>query len=146
MKTDFNDPEARLRYLEQHGADAYNAAMAEWKKANTVETVNGYAIRQVHTALFGLAYLIDGLNRGHTTLEGAIAIANAAPTRHFVEVHSPMDQVFVGPFENQQAAEQYAQRLVLDRGFDAWPMTEMEMLASLAKFGELPIQAPEASR
>jgi hypothetical protein len=34
--TDFNDPEARLRYIEAHGIDAYNAAMREWFERNTV--------------------------------------------------------------------------------------------------------------
>ena len=41
-----------------------------------VETVNGHPIRLVHTMRFGASlYMVDGLNRGHQTLDGARQIA-----------------------------------------------------------------------
>jgi hypothetical protein len=40
-----------------------------------VETVNGHPIRLVHTMRFGALYMVDGLNRGHQTLDGARQIA-----------------------------------------------------------------------
>jgi hypothetical protein len=54
---DFN-PEQRLDYLLHHGVDAYNKAMED-HFAKVVETVN----------------MVDGLNRGHQTLDGARQIA-----------------------------------------------------------------------
>jgi hypothetical protein len=39
-----------------------------------VETVNGFNIRLVHSMRFG-ALMVDGLNRGHQTLDGARQIA-----------------------------------------------------------------------
>src|SRR5215831_15209640 len=50
--TDFSDPEQRLDYLLQHGVDAYNKAMED-HFAKLVETVNGHAIRLVHSMRFG---------------------------------------------------------------------------------------------
>ena len=48
--TDFSDPEQRLDYLIHHGIDAYNKAMED-HFATVVETVNGHAIRLVHSML-----------------------------------------------------------------------------------------------
>ena len=59
--TDFSDPGQRLDYLVHHGVDAYNKAMED-HFAKVVETVNGHAIRLVHTMRFGALYMIDGLN------------------------------------------------------------------------------------
>ena len=61
--TDFSDPEQRLDYLLQHGVDAYNKAMED-HFAKVVETVNGHAIRLVHSMRFGALYMVDDeLNR-----------------------------------------------------------------------------------
>ena len=72
---DFNDPEQRLDYLLHHGVDAYNKAMEDHFAKTVVETVNGHPIRLVHTMHFGALYMVDGLNRGHQTLDGARQIA-----------------------------------------------------------------------
>ena len=72
---DFNDPEQRLDYLLHHGVDAYNKAMEDHFAKKVVETVNGHPIRLVHTMRFGALYMVDGLNRGHQTLDGARQIA-----------------------------------------------------------------------
>jgi hypothetical protein len=66
--------EQRLDYLLHHGVDAYNKAMED-HFAKVVETVNGHPIRLVHTMRFGALYMVDGLNRGHQTLDGARQIA-----------------------------------------------------------------------
>jgi hypothetical protein len=73
--TDFSDPEQRLDYLLQHGIDAYNKAMEDHFAKTVVETVNGHPIRLVHSMPFGALYMVDGLNRGHQTLDGARQIA-----------------------------------------------------------------------
>ena len=70
-----SDPEQRLDYLLQHGVDAYNKAMEDHFAKTVVETVNGHPIRLVHTMRFGALYMVDGLNRGHQTLDGARQIA-----------------------------------------------------------------------
>ena len=72
--TDFNDPEQRLDYLLHHGVDAYNKAMED-HFAKVVETVNGHAIRLVHSMRFGALYMVDDLHRSHQTLDGARQIA-----------------------------------------------------------------------
>ena len=74
-----HDPEARLRYIEANGIDAYNKAMAEFFERTTVATENGYKIRRVESGRFGTIYMVDGLNRGHQTLRGAQQIAREAP-------------------------------------------------------------------
>jgi hypothetical protein len=63
-------------------------------------------------------------------------------TKFFVEVHAPMDQVFVGPFETKQAAEQYAGALIKEKGYSCYTMTEQEKQLSVDRYGALPIQAP----
>ena len=69
--TDFSDLEQRLDYLLHHGVDAYNKAMEDHFAKTMVKTVNGHPIRLVHTMRFGALYMVDGLNRGHQTLDGA---------------------------------------------------------------------------
>ena len=72
--TDFSDPGQRLDYLVHHGVDAYNNAVED-HFAKVVETVNGHAIRLVHSMRFGALYMVEGVNRGHQTLDGARQIA-----------------------------------------------------------------------
>ena len=69
--TDFSDPEHRLDYLIHHSVDAYNKATEDHFAKMVVETVNGFNIRLVHSMRFGALYMVDGLNRGHQTLDGA---------------------------------------------------------------------------
>ena len=73
--TDFSDAEQRLDYLLRHGVDAYNKATEDHFAKMVVETVNGFNIRLVHSMRFGALYMVDGLNRGHQTLDGARQIA-----------------------------------------------------------------------
>jgi len=61
-------------------------------------------------------------------------------TKLYIEVVAPMDQVFIGPFDSAEAADAYA-ATVRAKGHDAFPMTEAEMRASMAEFGEIPIQS-----
>ena len=59
----------------------------------------------------------------------------------YLLVLAPMDQVFVGPFETWAAADDYG-AAIRDKGHDAIALTEAEMLASVDKFGPLPVQEP----
>lgn len=63
--------------------------------------------------------------------------------KHYVEVHAPMDQVFVGPFRDAGAATQYAKGLRAKRGFNCYPLDEAQMRASVEEWGVLPVQTPE---
>jgi hypothetical protein len=49
-----------------------------------------------------------------------------------------MDTVFVGPFESEKAAQEYD----IGADFDRHVMTETEMRANVAAFGECPFQSP----
>lgn len=71
---DWNDPAARGRLIERVGIDEYNRLQQEEFERQTVETVNGHAIRIVGSR-FGRVYMVDGTDRGHQTLEGARKIA-----------------------------------------------------------------------
>ncbi len=62
----------------------------------------------------------------------------------YVEVHAPMDCVFVGPFATMAAAVQHAADIVTNTGHDAYPMTEAQMQDSVTDYGALPLQSPEA--
>jgi hypothetical protein len=59
----------------------------------------------------------------------------------YLFVMAPMDQVFVGPFDNEAAANAYA-KPILARNHDCYLMTEAEMLASQKEHGALPVQEP----
>jgi hypothetical protein len=76
-----NDPESRLRYIERYGLDAYDKAMAEFFDRSTVTTENGYKIRHVQSGRFGTIYMVDGLNKGSATIDGAKEIARRAATQ-----------------------------------------------------------------
>jgi hypothetical protein len=60
----------------------------------------------------------------------------------YLFVMAPMDQVFVGPFATEAAANAYA-KPILARNHDCYLMTEAEMLVSQKKHGELPVQEPK---
>lgn len=74
----WDDPEARARFIERVGPDAYNAAHLQHMRDSTVETVNGHGIRKVRSARFGLIFMVDGTNSGSQTIEGAREIARKA--------------------------------------------------------------------
>lgn len=57
---------------------------------------------------------------------------------YYILVISPMDTVFVGPFESEKAAQEYD----IGADFDRHVMTETEMRANVAAFGECPFQSP----
>lgn len=63
-------------------------------------------------------------------------------TKYYVEVHAPMDQVFVGPFESHADALAYAAPIIMKRGHDAYVIDESMMGKSIAEYGEIPIQTP----
>ncbi len=61
----------------------------------------------------------------------------------FVEVHAPMDQVFVGPFASEALAQGYVERHEAEYPtHECWAMNKHAMEASLAEFGAIPIQPP----
>jgi hypothetical protein len=59
----------------------------------------------------------------------------------YLYVAGPMDQVFVGPFETEAAANEYA-KPILAKNHDAYLMTEAEMLTNQKVYGEIPVQEP----
>lgn len=71
----WDDPEARFRLIERVGVDEYNRQLEEHHRQSIVTTVNGHAIRPVHSQRFGRIYMVGDTNKGHATLEGAILIA-----------------------------------------------------------------------
>lgn len=60
---------------------------------------------------------------------------------HYVLVIAPMDQTFVGPFYQREAAESHALTIRQERGFDAYPMTAAEREENESTFGPLPLQS-----
>ena len=53
--------------------------MAEFFETHhRVTTENGYKIRRVESGRFGTIYMVDKLNRGHRTIDGAREIARLA--------------------------------------------------------------------
>lgn len=64
--------------------------------------------------------------------------------QYFVEVHAPMDETFVGPFDDCLSAHAYAGKLKKDHpNFDTYVMDGTQREASIAEFGDIPLQAPE---
>lgn len=59
----------------------------------------------------------------------------------YLLVIAPIDQVFVGPFETEAAANAYAKPITA-KNHDAYLMTEAEMLANQKAYGEIPVQEP----
>jgi hypothetical protein len=59
----------------------------------------------------------------------------------YILVVAPMDQVFIGPFETDTAADDYA-AAIRAKGHDAFTLTKAEMFDSMEKFGALPVQTP----
>jgi hypothetical protein len=78
MTINWHDPAERLALVERVGVEEYNRQHAEHMRRSVVATVNGYKIRRTVSQRFGVIFMVDGLNKGHGTLEGASAIARAA--------------------------------------------------------------------
>lgn len=68
-------PENRYAASQALGHERYNAAMAAHAKANTVATVNGYALRWVTSQRFGPLCMVQEAKVGFRTLEQAKAHA-----------------------------------------------------------------------
>ena len=62
--------------------------------------------------------------------------------KFYLLVHAPLDQVFIGPFETEAAANAYA-KPILAKNHDCYLMTEAEMLANQNEYGALPVQEPK---
>jgi hypothetical protein len=77
MKMNWNDPAARADLIARVGVSEYDRLQKEEHKRQTIETVNGHAIRIVYCR-FGKIYMVDGTNCAHQTLEGARKIARNA--------------------------------------------------------------------
>jgi hypothetical protein len=79
MAMDWNDPAARLRYLEEHGPEAYNHAIKAHFEASTIETVNGYPIRPMDSGQFGRLFMVGPAGPAFTTLAEAEDFARSKP-------------------------------------------------------------------
>ena len=75
----FNDPASRAGYIERHGIEAYNSAMADHHRRTVVETVNGHAIRTVQTR-FGCLFAVGDTGTAYATLQQARAFARESAT------------------------------------------------------------------
>ena len=78
---DCDDPEAWIDLIWRVGVARYNQLLRAHQRASVIETMNGYDIRAVRTQSFGLIYLVDGLDAGSPTLEGARQMAAEASRR-----------------------------------------------------------------
>lgn len=76
MSVDWDSPESRLAFLERVGAQAYNKAFAEHRKASALEMVNGREIFPVNSARFGRLFGVEGSGSYFTTIEAARDEAN----------------------------------------------------------------------
>jgi hypothetical protein len=72
----WDDPEARAALIERVGAKAYNQMFEDYVKATTLEVVNGYGIRPVHSQRWGRIYMIEGTGTGFRTWAEARNHAN----------------------------------------------------------------------
>lgn len=71
---DWNDPQARFALIERVGLKEYNRLIKEHLAKAVIETVNGHTIRVVHFRGCPV-YMVDGMDRGSTSLEEARKIA-----------------------------------------------------------------------
>lgn len=75
MSINWDDPVQRCHLIERVGVDTYSQMFKEHQDRSVIERVNGHAIRAINSPRFGRIYMVDGLGRGHSTLEGARKIA-----------------------------------------------------------------------
>jgi hypothetical protein len=75
---DWDNPAERLALIERIGTQAYNDALAEHVRQNTISTVGGHGIRATRTR-FGRLYQVMGTGKAFMTLEQAKAYAAANP-------------------------------------------------------------------
>jgi hypothetical protein len=81
----WHDPAERFALIERVGVAEYTRQRAEHVAESVsehmaeavVETVNGHAIRVVHSELFGKLYMVDDIGRSAATLEVAREIARS---------------------------------------------------------------------
>jgi hypothetical protein len=77
----WDDPAQRLALIERVGVTEYNRLQRENFARSTLVIINGYGIREVNSGRFGRIFIVDGLGKGHSTFDGAKALAAAAPAR-----------------------------------------------------------------
>lgn len=75
---DWNDPAARAHLIQKIGPTKYNEALAAHQAASSIETVNGYSIRPVHS-LFGALLSVAGTSNAYKYIEDARRYANSLP-------------------------------------------------------------------
>lgn len=73
-----DDSLARFEYIEKHGPQMFNKAMAIFHEKQAVANVNGYRIRAV-MCRWGRLYTIDGLNKAYTNLDDAKSVCRMSP-------------------------------------------------------------------
>jgi hypothetical protein len=74
----FLSPEERARLVETQGPAAYERAMAEERRANTIKTVAGHDLRYV-ASRFGRLVAVGDSGAAFLTVEQAEAHARAHP-------------------------------------------------------------------
>ena len=73
----WNDPAERARLIDRVGPQEYERLFAEHRKASTMKTVNGHAIRPVQTR-FGRLYAVGNTGKAFDTMPQAVAFAETA--------------------------------------------------------------------
>ena len=64
---DWSNPIASAQLIQEVGASEYNRLFAEYRKANVIDTVNGYGIEPVQTG-FGRLFAVVGTDMAYQTL------------------------------------------------------------------------------
>ena len=81
MTINWHDPAERFALIESVGVAEYTRQhaehVAESVAESVVETVNGHAIRVVHSERSGKLYMVDDIGRSAATLEVAREIARS---------------------------------------------------------------------
>jgi hypothetical protein len=70
----WNDPTERARLIDRVGPQEYERLFAEHRKASTMKTVNGHAIRPVQSR-FGRLFAVGNTGKAFATMPQAEAFA-----------------------------------------------------------------------
>jgi hypothetical protein len=75
---DWDSPEQRYALINRVGINEYNRLILRHFEDSRVATVNGYGIRPVGSR-FGRIFMVEGTNKGYSTLEAAKEYAASLP-------------------------------------------------------------------
>jgi hypothetical protein len=73
----WNDPAERLALIERVGPKAYNEAHLQHMKDETIDTINGHAIRPVQSR-FGRLFVVGTTGKAFSTIDDAKKFATTA--------------------------------------------------------------------